>query len=487
MGQAHAKAAPTTSRRRRQKNDVDEYAEDEEEEEEEEEEGKTTASRERGTEKGSAFDDDDDDDDDGDDEGDDEEEEEFSEPAEARIVARCERMCPAREHARRKSASDFHAQFEASDGGKMLKKFSRTFDGNPDEVRTLDAIETSLERLVTVIEETIGSTSEGEGDACCSSTSTSEEKSETMFHALASLVWDRSRAIRGDVTAQSASGPKARRIMRRVVQTLIRFDYEIQKRQRARKYAYFMRGDQIEEDVTMKRRMHEEDSMARMFREQLGKSLATYSTMCAERARYVSTEEKAEVLAYRLLLRLSAKIEDSTFSSSSFSSSPSSSKLDNIDFRAAEPDVLSSQLVLRAMRVSVCGDTGKYVSFFRAVSSESFTFEEFCCVYACLDPLRVRYLLRSNISHNRMKMKKDDACSLLKLERVEKLHLLLLQARTDFDDIDIAFRAGGLDESDVVARRKVLKPIIASANITSESVLPASGAAAFRSWKSVLW
>ena len=63
----------------------------------------------------------------------------------------------------------------------------------------------------------------------------------------------------------------------------------------------------------MKRRMHEEDSMARMFREQLGKSLATYSTMCAERARYVSTEEKAEVLAYRLLLRLSAKIEDSTF------------------------------------------------------------------------------------------------------------------------------------------------------------------------------
>ena len=39
-----------------------------------------------------------------------------------------------------------------------------------------------------------------------------------------------------------------------------------------------------------------------------------------------------------------------------------------------------------------------------------------------------------------MKMKKDDACSLLKLERVEKLHLLLLQARTDFDDIDIAFR-----------------------------------------------
>ena len=189
-----------------------------------------------------------------------------------------------------------------------------------------------------------------------------------------------SRAIRGDVTAQSASGPKARRIMRRVVQTLIRFDYEIQKRQRARKYAYFMRGDQIEEDVTMKRRMHEEDSMARMFREQLGKSLATYSTMCAERARYVSTEEKAEVLAYRLLLRLSAKIEDSTFSSSSFSSSPSSSKLDNIDFRAAEPDVLSSQLVLRAMRVSVCGDTGKYVSFFRAVSSESFTLEEFCCV-----------------------------------------------------------------------------------------------------------
>ena len=474
MGQAHATPSP------QRQNDVD--AEDEEEEE-----GKT-ASR-SGTEKG-AFDDDDDDDDDGDsDEGDesdcDDEEEEFSEPAEARIVARCERMCPAREHARRKSASDFHAQFEASDGAKMLKKFSRTFDGNPNELRTLDAIETSFERLVTVIEETIGSTTEGEGVACCSSTSTSEEKSETMFHALASLVWDRSRAIRGDVTAQSASGPKARRIMRRLVQTLIRFDYEIQKRQRARKYAYFMRGDQIEEDVTMKRRMHEEDSMARMFREQLGKSLATYSTMCAERARYVSMEEKAEVLTYRLLLRLSAKMEDSIFSSSSFSSSPSSSKLDNIDFRAAEPDVLSSQLVLRAMRVSVCGDTGKYVSFFRAVSSESFTFEEFCCVYACLDPLRVRYLLRSNISHNRMKMKKEDACSLLKLEHVEKLHLLLLQARTDFDDVDIAFRAGGLDESDVVARRKVLKPI-ASANITSESVLPASGAAAFRSWKSVL-
>ena len=37
-----------------------------------------------------------------------------------------------------------------------MKRFSRTFNGNPEEVRSLDAIEKSLERVATVIEETIG-------------------------------------------------------------------------------------------------------------------------------------------------------------------------------------------------------------------------------------------------------------------------------------------------------------------------------------------
>lgn len=236
--------------------------------------------------------------------------------------------------------------------------------------------------------------------------------------------------------------------MRRLVHMMIRFDYEIRKRQRLRAYTYIAQWVKFNySDPDARRMIHRDHSMALQFREQLGKSLATYSIMCTERAEFVSPEDKAEILSYRLLLRLSAKVEEEEeekekeMEGNRSSSSSSSSKLDNIDFRAAELDVLNSPIVSRAMYLSVCVDAGKYVSFFKTIDSESFTFLEFCCVYACLDPLRARYISRSNVSHNRMKMRKEDACSLLKIQHVEKLNLLLFKTLTDSGETDIEFSA----------------------------------------------
>ena len=216
--------------------------------------------------------------------------------------------------------------------------------------------------------------------------------------------------------------------------------------------------------------------------------------MCTERAEYASLEEKAEVLAYRLLLRLSAKIEEEEEEEKSCSPSSTSSKLDNIDFRAAELDVLNSALVSRAMHLSVCVDAGKYVSFFKTIGSETFTFLEFCCLYACLDPLRARYLSRSNVSHNRMKMKKTDACALLKIKHIEKLDLLLYHTNTNFDENDIAFssvvvqkkkKRGGGDaaDDDVASEQRRKLESVALEYFSIESALPcATGPSASASW-----
>jgi len=362
----------------------------------------------------------------------------------ARLVAKCDDLCPENERAMRLARSDFDPKFEGAKGELLMKRFSRTFNGNPEEVRTLDAIENSLERVATVIEETIG----GVCDCLKRDENSLDFEALKTFSELADFVRDRSRAIRGDLTAQSASGPKSRRIMRRLVHTMIRFDYEIRKRQRLRAYAYIAQWVKFNySDPDVRRMIHRDHSMALQFREQLGKSLATYSIMCTERAEFVSPEDKAEILSYRLLLRLSAKVEEEEEEKEKekegnrSSSSSSSSKLDNIDFRAAELGVLNSPIVSRAMYLSVCVDAGKYVSFFKTIDSESFTFLEFCCVYACLDPLRARYISRSNVSHNRMKMNKEDACSLLKIQHVEKLNLLLFKTLTDSDETDIEFSA----------------------------------------------
>jgi len=405
-------------------------------------------------------DDDDDDDDDGNEfENVQEDEKEYQEEEEeverefleieegnedARLVAKCDDLCPEEERAMRLAPSDFDSRFEGAKGELLMKRFSRTFNGNPEEVRTLDAIEKSLERVATVIEETIG----GVCDCLKRDENSLDFEALKTFSELADFVRDRSRAIRGDLTAQSASGPKSRRIMRRLVHMMIRFDYEIRKRQRLRAYTYITQWLKFNySDPDARRMIHRDHSMALQFREQLGKSLATYSIMCTERAEFVSREDKAEILSYRLLLRLSAKVEEEEeekekeMEGNRSSSSSSSSKLDNIDFRAAELDVLNSPIVSRAMYLSVCVDAGKYVSFFKTIDSESFTFLEFCCVYACLDPLRARYISRSNVSHNRMKMKKEDACSLLKIQHVEKLNLLLFKTLTDSGETDIEFSA----------------------------------------------
>ena len=362
----------------------------------------------------------------------------------ARLVAKCDDLCPENERAMRLARSDFDPKFEGAKGELLMKRFSRTFNGNPEEVRTLDAIENSLERVATVIEEAIG----GVCDCLKRDENSLDFEALKTFSELADFVRDRSRAIRGDLTAQSASGPKSRRIMRRLVHTMIRFDYEIRKRQRLRAYAYIAQWVKFNySDPDVRRMIHRDHSMALQFREQLGKSLATYSIMCTERAEFVSPEDKAEILSYRLLLRLSAKVEEEEEEKEKekegnrSSSSSSSSKLDNIDFRAAELGVLNSPIVSRAMYLSVCVDAGKYVSFFKTIDSESFTFLEFCCVYACLDPLRARYISRSNVSHNRMKMNKEDACSLLKIQHVEKLNLLLFKTLTDSGETDIEFSA----------------------------------------------
>ena len=362
----------------------------------------------------------------------------------ARLVAKCDDLCPENERAMRLARSDFDPKFEGAKGELLMKRFSRTFNGNPEEVRTLDAIENSLERVATVIEEAIG----GVCDCLKRDENSLDFEALKTFSELADFVRDRSRAIRGDLTAQSASGPKSRRIMRRLVHTMIRFDYEIRKRQRLRAYAYIAQWVKFNySDPDVRRMIHRDHSMALQFREQLGKSLATYSIMCTERAEFVSPEDKAEILSYRLLLRLSAKVEEEEeekekeMEGNRSSSSSSSSKLDNIDFRAAELNVLNSPIVSRAMYLSVCVDAGKYVSFFKTIDSESFTFLEFCCVYACLDPLRARYISRSNVSHNRMKMNKEDACSLLKIQHVEKLNLLLFKTLTDSGETDIEFSA----------------------------------------------
>lgn len=362
----------------------------------------------------------------------------------ARLVAKCDDLCPENERAMRLARSDFDPKFEGAKGELLMKRFSRTFNGNPEEVRTLDAIEKSLGRVATVIEETIG----GVCDCLKRDENSLDFEALKTFSELADFVRDRSRAIRGDLTAQSASGPKSRRIMRRLVHTMIRFDYEIRKRQRLRAYAYIAQWVKFNySDPDVRRMIHRDHSMALQFREQLGKSLATYSIMCTERAEFVSPEDKAEILSYRLLLRLSAKVEEEEEEKEKekegnrSSSSSSSSKLDNIDFRAAELGVLNSPIVSRAMYLSVCVDAGKYVSFFKTIDSESFTFLEFCCVYACLDPLRARYISRSNVSHNRMRMNKEDACSLLKIQHVEKLNLLLFKTLTDSGETDIEFSA----------------------------------------------
>jgi hypothetical protein len=402
------------------------------------------------------------------------EEPEHSEPERSRLVARCDGFCPREEREMRLSRFDFDERFEGEDGRMIMKRYTRAFNKNPDEVRTLEAIERSLQRLRDVIEENV--TSLGSDD----------DDNDEAFSSLAWFVWDRARAIRGDVTAQSACGPKARRIMRMLVTMLIRLDYLIKQKERAREYAQMTRQ--------MKRDARQDHSMARMFREQLGKSLATYNSMCTERTEYVSLEEKAEVLAYRLLLRLSAKIEEEEEEEKSCSPSSTSSKLDNIDFRAAELDVLNSALVSRAMHLSVCVDAGKYVSFFKTIGSETFTFLEFCCLYACLDPLRARYLSRSNVSHNRMKMKKTDACALLKIKHIEKLDLLLYHTNTNFDENDIAFssvvvqkkkKRGGGDaaDDDVASEQRRKLESVALEYFSIESALPcATGPSASASW-----
>ena len=362
----------------------------------------------------------------------------------ARLVAKCDDLCPEEERTMRLARSDFDPRFEGAKGELLMKRFSRTFNGNPEEVRTLDAIEKSLGRVATVIEETIG----GVCDCLKRDENSLDFDALKTFSELTDFVRDRSRAIRGDLTAQSASGPKSRRIMRRSVHMMIRFDYEIRKRQRLRAYTYIAQWVKFNySDPDARRMIHRDHSMALQFREQLGKSLATYSIMCTERAEFVSPEDKAEILSYRLLLRLSAKVEEEEeekekeMEGNRSSSSSSSSKLDNIDFRAAELDVLNSPIVSRAMYLSVCVDAGKYVSLFKTIDSESFTFLEFCCVYACLDPLRARYISRSNVSHNRMKMNKEDACSILKIQHVEKLNLLLFKTFTDSGETDIEFSA----------------------------------------------
>ena len=400
------------------------------------------------------------------------EELEHSEPECSRLVARCDGFCPREEREMRLSRLDFDKRFEGEDGRMIMKRYTRAFNKNPDEVRTLEAIEKSLQRLRDVIEENV--TSLGSDD----------DDNDEAFSSLAWFVWDRARAIRGDVTAQSACGPKARRIMRMLVRMLIRLDYLIKQKERAREYAQMTRQ--------MKRDARQDHSMARMFREQLGKSLATYNSMCTERTEYVSLEEQAEVLAYRLLLRLSAKIEEEE-EEKSCSPSSTSSKLDNIDFRAAELDVLNSVLVSRAMHLSVCVDAGKYVSFFKSIGSESFTFFEFCCLYACLDPLRARYLSRSNVSHNRMKMKKTDACALLKIKHIEKLDLLLYHTNTNFDENDIAFssvdvqkkkkRGGDAADDDVASEQRRKLESVALEYFSIESALPcATVPSASASW-----
>ena len=400
------------------------------------------------------------------------EELEHSEPECSRLVARCDGFCPREEREMRLSRLDFDKRFEGEDGRMIMKRYTRAFNKNPDEVRTLEAIEKSLERLRNVIEENV--TLLG-----------SDDDNDEAFSSLAWFVWDRARAIRGDVTAQSACGPKARRIMRMLVRMLIRLDYLIKQKERAREYAQMTRQ--------MKRDARQDHSMARMFREQLGKSLATYNSMCTERTEYVSLEEKAEVLAYRLLLRLSAKIEEEEEEEKSCSPSSTSSKLDNIDFRAAELDVLNSVLVSRAMHLSVCVDAGKYVSFFKTIGSETFTFLEFCCLYACLDPLRARYLSRSNVSHNRMKMKKTDACALLKIKHIEKLDLLLYHTNTNFDENDVAFssvvvqkkkkRGGDVADDDVASEQRRKLESVALEYFSIESALPcATGPSASASW-----
>lgn len=400
------------------------------------------------------------------------EELEHSEPERSRLVARCDGFCPREEREMRLSRFDFDKRFEGEDGRMIMKRYTRAFNKNPDEVRTLEAIEKSLQRLGDVIEENV-------------TLLDSDDDNDEAFSSLAWFVWDRARAIRGDVTAQSACGPKARRIMRILVRMLIRLDYLIKQKERAREYAQMTRQ--------MKRDARQDHSMARMFREQLGKSLATYNSMCTERAEYVSLEEKAEVLAYRLLLRLSAKIEEEEEVEKSCSPSSTSSKLDNIDFRAAELDVLNSVLVSRAMHLSVCVDAGKYVSFFKTIGSENFTFLEFCCLYACLDPLRARYLSRSNVSHNRMKMKKTDACALLKIKHIEKLDLLLYHTNTNFDENDIAFssvvvqkkkkQGGDADADDVASEQRRKLESVALVYFSIESALPcATGPSASASW-----
>ena len=405
------------------------------------------------------------------------EELEHSEPECSRLVARCDGFCPREEREMRLSRLDFDKRFEGEDGRMIMKRYTRAFNKNPDEVRTLEAIEKSLERLRNVIEENV--TLLG-----------SDDDNDEAFSSLAWFVWDRARAIRGDVTAQSACGPKARRIMRMLVRMLIRLDYLIKQKERAREYAQMTRQ--------MKRDARQDHSMARMFREQLGKSLATYNSMCTERTEYVSLEEKAEVLAYRLLLRLSAKIEEEEEEEKSCSPSSTSSKLDNIDFRAAELDVLNSVLVSRAMHLSVCVDAGKYVSFFKTIGSETFTFLEFCCLYACLDPLRARYLSRSNVSHNRMKMKKTDACALLKIKHIEKLDLLLYHTNTNFDENDVAFssvvvqkkkrRGSAADDEaaaadDVASEQRRKLESVAIEYFSTESALPcATGPSASALW-----
>jgi len=392
----------------------------------------------------------------------------------ARLVAKCDDLCPENERAMRLARSDFDPKFEGAKGELLMKRFSRTFNGNPEEVRTLDAIENSLERVATVIEEAIG----GVCDCLKRDENSLDFEALKTFSELADFVRDRSRAIRGDLTAQSASGPKSRRIMRRLVHTMIRFDYEIRKRQRLRAYAYIAQWVKFNySDPDVRRMIHRDHSMALQFREQLGKSLATYSIMCTERAEFVSPEDKAEILSYRLLLRLSAKVEEEEeekekeMEGNRSSSSSSSSKLDNIDFRAAELNVLNSPIVSRAMYLSVCVDAGKYVSFFKTIDSESFTFLEFCCVYACLDPLRARYISRSNVSHNRMKMNKEDACSLLKIQHVEKLNLLLFKTLTDSGETDIEFSAACKREPKEYELYRTKLESVAIENLYLESAL----------------
>ena len=347
-----------------------------------------------------------------------EEEEEEFEGADGTILsAKCDLMCALDERAKRTELGDFSKMFESAES-EMLKKFSRTFDGCEDSVRTLKALEMAVERIVSVIDASIFSDDEG------------------VFQALTVFVWDRVRAVRGCVSAQSAKGKRARKIMRTIVRVLIRFDYEIRRRMKIREYSRLSRSNnentEVKYDVidkTEQRKENEDKSMARLFREQLGKTLATYSSMTACN-KFATTEEKSEILAFRLLLRMAAKIEEDE------SNNTETTATTIQDLRGAEDDVMNTEIVKRAIHLSVCIETGQFVSFFKTISSSSMTFLEYCCVFASVDKTRSRFLSRMNKSHNKTKSTKADLRETTKISSSSTLEILLRLANVETSESD---------------------------------------------------